>query len=238
MPYVVAIIYLVLNITNSGLKMREQKNISELSAYIQRLYSSEDELLEQIRLKAGEIAKPIQIGPEEGKLLQILIKLHGASKIVEIGTLLGYSTIYMARAIKDSGKIYSIEKNHQYAWLAENNFAAAGLADKIELLEGKANIKLEELKTKAPFDMVFIDADKINYPYYLDWAYSNLAAGGILVADNTLLFDAVYQDSPPSNIRAELVAAMQEFNEALADKNKFDALLLPYSEGFSIAVKK
>jgi predicted O-methyltransferase YrrM len=218
--------------------MRELDNLTALEKYIRNLYAPEDELLVHIKEQARRQAKPIQIGPEEGKLLQILIQLTRPQKIVEIGTLLGYSTIWMGRAASPDCKIYTIEKNADYAASAEENFRQAGIQEQVELKTGKAKEVLSEIETAGPVDMVFIDADKANYPYYLDWAYNNLKAGGLIVADNTLLFGSVYKPEQDQGVREELVSAMQQFNNKLADSEKFESLLLPYKEGFSIGIKK
>jgi predicted O-methyltransferase YrrM len=145
----------------------------------------------------------------------------------------------MARALPEDGQIYTIEKDPERAKLAEETFATAEpeTAKKITLLIGDAKEKLTELNAQAPFDMIFIDADKISYPAYLDWAEDNIRQGGIVIGDNSLLFDAIYLVEPPETIRKTTHKAMQEFNRRMADETKFMSVLLPTKEGMTVGVK-
>lgn len=205
--------------------------------YIRKLYAPQDALLESIDAALRKANIAMHVGAEEGKLLQMLIKLHGAKRIVEIGTLAGYSTLWMARALPEGGHIYTVNKDPKHIAMAKDNFSHSGLAGSITMLEADANEMLPKLSAQGPFDMVFIDADKISYDRYLDWTEANLRKGGLVVGDNTLLFGAVLQDSPPEGTAPATWAAMRRFNERLADTSKYFATMIPTQEGLSVAIK-
>jgi predicted O-methyltransferase YrrM len=205
--------------------------------YIRKLYAPQDSLLASIAETLKKLDIAWQVGPEEGKLLQLLIRLCGARRVVEIGTLAGYSTIWMARALPEGGQIFTIGKDPEHNAMAKHFFDQSDVAERITLLEGDAHLILPVLSKQAPYDMVFIDADKISYPDYLDWAEEHIRPGGLIVADNTLLFDAVALDAPPPGIAPKTWQAMRSFNERLADKNKFMSIMIPTAEGISVAIK-
>ena len=180
---------------------------------------------------------PISIGAEEGKLLQLLIRLAGVKKIIEIGSLSGYSALWMAEALPADGVLHAIEKSPEHVALIRQ---ATAHDARIQVHEGDASAILETLSADAPFDMVFIDADKPAYPRYLDWAEKYVRAGGLIVGDNTLLFGHVWGDTPPQGERAPSKSAwmaMQEFNARLADASKYHSILIPTEEGMTVAIK-
>jgi len=240
--------------------------------YIRGLYAQEDALLAQIRAKLEEGGLAIQIGAEEGRLLQLLIAMNNVKNIVEIGTLAGYSTIWMARALAKDGHIYTINRDENHIKMARENFAKSECEGRIIMLEGDAHKVLPtldfschpreggDLKQKIPansskkvwagmtkpafepktLDMVFIDADKISYNDYLDWAEENLRVGGLLVADNVLLGGSVAHSEPPADRRVAAPTTwqnMKKFNTRLADKSKYNASIIPTKEGLVVAVK-
>jgi len=206
-------------------------------AYIQETFSPEDETLQRIVKRIEKNTFPIQISPDIGRTLQLLIRMSGAKRIVEIGTLAGYSTIWMARALPDDGHIWTIECNPEHQEMALQGFAEAGVTDKITLMKGYATDMLAELSQNAPYDMIFIDADKISYESYLDWAEDNIRQGGLIVGDNTFLFGAVYMDELPGEVRESTKQAMLNFNRRLADPEKYTSVLLPTEQGLTVAVK-
>ncbi|EAL57874.1 O-methyltransferase, partial [Wolbachia endosymbiont of Drosophila ananassae] len=171
-----------------------RNNFSIKLSYIRNLFAKEYKTIEEYCIL--EKKQHIQISPEEGKLLSLFIKIHKIKSIVEIGTLYGYSSICMAKALLEDGHIYTIENNPQYSRIAKKNFSAFNLSDKITLIESNALEKLNELSAKAPFDMIFIDADKGGYPKYLDWAESYIKQMGYRCR-YTLLFNTVFLESPP-----------------------------------------
>lgn len=205
--------------------------------YIRNLYAAQDALLASIGIELERRNIAIQIGPEEGKLLQVLMNIHNARNVVEVGTLAGYSTIWMARALPNDGQIYTINKDPAHVQMAEHFFAQCECKRRITHLEGDAHKVLPALSAKAPFDMIFIDADKISYNDYLDWAEKNIRKGGLIVADNTLLGGVAAMKYPPQDFPKTRFQNIQRFNERLADKSKYNSIIIPTREGLSVAVK-
>jgi len=205
--------------------------------YIRKLYAPQDELLTAIDETLSKHDMAIQVGPEEGKMLQLFIGLYGVKTVVEIGTLAGYSAIWMARALPADGHLYTVNKDPQHIALAKKFFALSDVADRITMIEGDARKMLPTINDQGPFDMAFIDADKIHYNEYLDWAEENVRTGGLIVADNTLLFDLVASDTVPENIAPTTYHAMRRFNERLADPERYFSIMFPTKEGLSVAVK-
>jgi len=215
------------------------------SSYVESLYATEDKGLQSIRerlIAAGRWG--VNIGANEGRILQILIQLSGAEKIVEIGTLFGYSTVWMARALAGSEKgveggkhVFTLEKDPACAEQARLSFRECGVEEHVTLFEGDALQSLSTLSSKGPFDLAFIDANKSAYCEYLDWAEINVKRGGLIIGDNALLGGAVLQDEKPQNMSNRQWQQMRKFNERLADRNKFNATMLPTSEGLSVAIR-
>lgn len=201
--------------------------------YIRRLFAPETAALQDIRARTTDKNDQISIYPEEGKLLQFLIKTAGIKTIVEIGALTGYSASWMAGALPPDGHIYSFEKDEKRAALFLENIRHP----QITLITGDALTKLPSIEDKAPFDMIFIDADKLHYLEYLNWAEKHIRKGGLIVGDNTLLFDAVWHDTPTERVRPAALNAMRSFNQRLADPEKYTSILLPTAEGLTIALK-
>lgn len=217
---------------------------SPVLEYIRHLYAPEDAVLTAIREEFVRREMPIQVGAEEGKLLQVLLKLHKAKTVVEIGTLGGYSAIWMARALPSNGHLHTIEYNPEHAEIARKYIHRAGLQDKITVWQGMARDVLPRVgETIETCDALFIDADKINYPHYLDWAESNVRQGGLIIGDNTLLFGTVYLDAPPpmdedQMVRQSTWEAMRNFNARLGDPKHFDGVMIATEQGLSVAIKK
>lgn len=205
--------------------------------YIRELFAPEDTLLSAIG-KQESSRLPIHIGAEEGKLLQWIIQLAQVRTIVEIGTLSGYSTLWMARALPEGGHLYSIEKEEERLAIARKHIAASDVADRITLLHGDAHQILPELEDHAPFDMIFIDADKISYLDYLDWAEKYVRKGGVIIGDNSFLFEAVYLEELPEGVRPQTREVMREFNRRLAEPEKYCSIMLPTKEGMTLAIKQ
>ena len=205
--------------------------------YIRNLYAGQDDLLASINDELEKRNIAIQIGAEEGRLLQLLIALHSAKTIVEIGTLAGYSTIWMARALPQDGHIYTINKDPEHVQLAESFFAKCECRTRITQLAGDAHDVLLTLSKQGQFDMVFIDADKISYPDYLDWAEKNIRRGGLIIADNTLLGGLAIEKTPPEGYAPTTWQNMRIFNERLAEKTQYNATMIPTREGLTVAIK-
>lgn len=205
--------------------------------YIRKLYARQDALLAHAAAAAERISMPIQIGPEEGKLLQMFITLYGIKTIVEVGTLTGYSALWMARALPEDGHLYTMNKDKLHVDLAAEIFAASEVAARITQVHGDAHDTLPTLNDKGPFDMVFIDADKLSYNDYLDWAEENVRRFGLIVADNTLFFGTIGDKEPPADHAPSTWHAMKLFNERLADESRYFSTLIPTQQGLTVAVK-
>lgn len=149
----------------------------------------DDEALGAALAAAREAGLPqIQLSPPQGRLLQLLTRLVGARRVLEFGTLGGYSAILLARALVPGGRLITLEANPEYAALARASIERAGLGDAVEVRVGPALEQLPELEAEGagPFDLVFIDADKVNTPNYFAWALGQTRPGGLIVADNVV----------------------------------------------------
>ncbi|MEL6273248.1 MAG: O-methyltransferase, partial [Chloroflexota bacterium] len=137
--------------------------------------------------EAAELPE-IQVAPNQGKMLMLLAQIQGAKTILEIGTLGGYSTIWLGRALPDDGHLITLEYEPKHADVARQNMEQAGLADKVDVRVGLAVDRLAQIAEDghAPFDMIFMDADKVNYPNYLTWALKLSRPGTLIVADNVV----------------------------------------------------
>jgi caffeoyl-CoA O-methyltransferase len=179
---------------------------------------------------------PIQISPLQGKLLQVLAAAAGARKILEIGALAGYSGAWLARALPADGKLITLEVSAKHAEVVRETFAAAGVADRAEVRVGPALETLPTLASEAPFDLVFIDADKGNYPAYLDWAVKLSRPGTIIVADNVIRGGRVFQSPPPD----ENAAGGAAYNAKLLANPRLLSVAFPMDDegmdGFAISV--
>lgn len=219
--------------------MRNKDEKSLATTYIENLFAGEDEVLQHVRRKMQEVDKDgMSISAGEAKFLQMLIAANKVKTIVEVGTFAGYSAIWMARSLAKDGHLYTFEFDPKHAKMAQENFALAQLQDRITLLEGAASEQLKLIEDKAPFDMIFIDADKAGYPEYLTWAEKNVRSGGLIIGDNTFLFGSVYHDSCPEHETKRRYEAMREFNRRLADTSKYISILVATDEGMTVAVKK
>lgn len=200
----------------------------QIDAYISELFIKEDDALRGALESARAAGLPgIHVPAPLGKLLSILTRISGARKILEIGTLGGYSGIWMARALPAGGRLISLEVNPHHAEVARGNFSRAGVANKVEVRVGAALHTLPTLEGEAPFDLVYIDADKDNYPAYLDWAIRLTRPGALIVADNVLRGGAII--NPASGDAG--ARGIHEFNRRAAEHPRFDSLIIPNRNG-------
>ncbi len=204
-----------------------------LSEYVTKTFASEDETLARMRhdiLKRG--LPPIMIGPEEAAFLHFLVVATGARRAVEVGTLGGYSGTWIARGLGPQGKLFTLEVDAKHARVARENFRSAEVHDRVEVLEGNAEAILPSLSEQGPFDFVFIDADKVGYPQYLDWALENLETGGVVAAHNAFARGRIVEEGTTD----ESVSALQQFNSRLAADPRLVATIFPAGDGVAIAV--
>ncbi|MFG2404046.1 O-methyltransferase [Streptomyces brevispora] len=193
-----------------------QARWAEVDDYFNALLVGSDEALDaavEASEKAGLPA--IQVAANQGKLLNLLARLQGARTVLEIGTLGGYSTIWLARALPEGGRLVTLEADPECAEVARRNIERAGLADVVEIRVGRALDTLPELAEQGygPFDVVFIDADKPSNPDYLAWSLKLTRPGSLIIADNVVrdgeVVDAASEDPKVRGVRrfTELVAA-------------------------------
>jgi caffeoyl-CoA O-methyltransferase len=207
-----------------------------LRDYVERTYHPEDDVLAAVRRRSREAGLPeIQVGILDGRHLTTIAAAVRAEKAVEIGTLGGYSGICLLRGMRPGGVLHTFELDPHHAEVAEQSFRAAGFADRVRIHVGPARERLDEIAGEAPFDLVFIDADKVGYPSYLDWAARHLRPGGAVLLDNAFLFGEIIHE--PKGDRAEAIAAMRRAHEQLAGSGSFIATVLPTGEGLAFGVR-
>jgi caffeoyl-CoA O-methyltransferase len=201
-----------------------------LLAFVERVHAAHDTALDRaFKAPAAEGMPEIQVAPSEGKLLGLLLRMIDARKVVEVGTLAGYSAVRMARALPEDGKLYTIEYDPKHAAVARANIDAAGLSSRIDVRVGPGNDVLPQLSALAPFDALFLDADKQGYPDYARWGARHLRKGGLLIADNSYFFGKLLEDEPAAR-------AMRRFHEELP--SEFDSVCAPTPDGLVVAIKR
>jgi predicted O-methyltransferase YrrM len=210
----------------------------EVDQYIERLFVPRDAVLEE-SLKAAIVAglPEIHVSPNEGKLLYLLAKLSGAKRVLEIGLLGGYSTIWLARAIAPKGHLVSLELDENYVRVAGKNLEIAGLRSMVDIRQGAAAATLEKMVKagEAPFDLVFIDADKDGYPVYLDYALKLTKPGSLILADNVIRRIAdtmVNHEKPKPGAPDPLLGGIEEFNRKLAGNPKLESIVVTVTREF------
>ncbi len=208
-----------------------------LAGWAESVYRPEDDVLREIRERSAAAGlSPIQVGAFDGLHLEVLARAAGARRAVEIGTLGGYSGVCLLRGMGDEGFLHTFEREPRHAEIARESFRKAGVAGRVEIHVGEAHELLRDVEREGPFDLVFVDADKLGYPAYLAWAEAHLRVGGLVLADNTFGFGHVHE-ARPAGESAEAMAALRRFSERLARGGRFRATMLPTAEGLSLGVK-
>jgi len=206
----------------------------EISQYINGLFCKPDVALEQTIQSIQEHNMPtINVKPEEGCFLQFLVRACNARRVLEIGTLGGYSGIWIARGLPPGGKLTTVELEPLHAQVSQANFARAKVDDLVQIQIGNAHDILPTLESEGPFDLVFIDAEKPGYPKYFDWAVENIRLGGVIAAHNAFRKGEVLQ----KDSQDERVQIMQAFNQQVARDARFIATIYPAGDGMVLAVK-
>ncbi|MFG2985764.1 O-methyltransferase [Streptomyces sp. NPDC048258] len=200
-----------------------QHTWTAVDAYFEGLLVEEDEVLTVSAADTEAAGLPAhQVAPNQGKLLHLLARIRGARTILEIGTLGGYSTIWLARALPEGGQLVTLEVDERCADVAAANIARAGLEHVVDIRRGRAIDLLPELTDVAPFDLVFIDADKPSNPQYLEWALKLTRSGSVIIGDNVVRDGAVV-DSTSSDPR---VQGVRRFTELIAEHPQLTATAL------------
>ena len=170
----------------------------------------------------------IQLGPAEGRLLELLLRLAGAKRVVEIGTLAGYSALWIARALPPGGHLWTVEADRRHAGVAAEVIGEAGLGDRVTVIADEALAVLPKLSDSGPFCAVFLDADKGRYDIYGRWATENLRPGGLLIGDNAYLFGRLLDQS-------EDAQAMRRFHEEMA--SNYRSVCVPTPDGLAVGIR-
>ncbi len=209
-------------------------DLEKSSQYIQSLFAKQDQAQIFATTNSHQQGLPaINVSPEEGRFLQLLVRASGGTKALEIGTLGGYSGIWIARGLAAGGRLFSLERDPKHAAVAREHFRQAGVSDLVDIRLGDAHHSLIGLTSEAPFDFVFIDAEKSGYPDYYNWALEHLRIGGIVAAHNALRGGAVFD----SDNQDATVRALRRFNLQVAGDPRVLSSIYPAGDGTLIAVR-
>jgi len=208
----------------------ERYSTPQILDWLATTHHPADEALRRAFLAPADHGMPeIQIGASEGRFLELLLRLANARKVVEIGTLAGYSALWIARALPSDGHVWTLESEPEHAGVARRVLAAAGVQDSVSVIEGDAIESLPNLSDFGPFCAVFVDADKARYDQYGRWAREHLRPGGLLIGDNAYFFGDLLEDT-------EAARAMRRFHEEMAED--FDSVCVPTPDGLAVGIRR
>lgn len=206
---------------------------SRIIDYATAMSRGESLILHALREETEKLPEAnMMITPLQARVLETLVRWGNTKRILEIGTFTGYSSLCMALALVEDGRIVTLDKDENWTRMAQRFWEVAGVSHKVELRLGLAHESLE--KVEGPFDMVFIDADKQRYPTYYEMCFKLLCPGGLFVFDNTL-WDGTVADYENMD---ETPQALRAFNARLRDDERIEPLLLPLADGMTLAVKR
>ncbi|AUU90891.1 O-methyltransferase [Enterobacteriaceae bacterium ENNIH3] len=197
-----------------------QKQWSNVDNYLIEKLIQKDDILEQVLVNNQQAGLPaFDVAANQGQLLALFVRMTGAKRILEIGTLGGYSTIWMARELPTDGELLTLEADAHHASIARQNLQLAGVAERVKLIEGPALNSLEQLGEHPPFDLIFIDADKPSNPDYLRWALRYSRPGTLIIGDN------VVRDGEVTNPQSDdaRVQGVRTFIEMLGEDPRLTA---------------
>ncbi|WP_342045770.1 O-methyltransferase [Bacillus sp. OTU530] len=214
---------------------------NDVDIYFSSKLQKSDPIMNSILKANAEAGLPaIDVSPNQGKLLYLLAKLKGAKNILEIGTLGGYSSVWLARALPEDGHLVTLEFSEKHAKVANENIKNAGLENQIEIMVGPALGTLPILKKRLlSFDLIFIDADKPNNPEYLKWALELSKPGTVIITDNVVRNGKVIEDDPEdSNVQG-----IHQFINLLSEESRIDSTAIQTVgvkgyDGFALGVVK
>jgi predicted O-methyltransferase YrrM len=201
-----------------------------IEKYIEDLFVPSDAALEQNLKDADAAGLPaIAVAPDQGRLIYILAKIAGPKRILEIGTLGGYSTTLLARALPKDGKLVTLEMSPEHAAVARINLDRAGVGELVEIRVGPAGDTLDKMiaAREESFDLIFIDADKTGYVGYLNQVMQLSHSGTVILGDNLIRHGDILHATPPD----ESAAAVKEFNALIANDSRLESILLPILKG-------
>jgi len=212
-----------------------------IEKYIERLFVAPDPALAQGLSDADSAGLPqIQVSPNQGKLLYLLTKIIGARRVLEIGTLGGYSTTWFARALPDGGTVTTLEVDRTHAAVARRSVDRAGVGNRVTIEVGPGAQTMQRFIAQrvAPFDLIFIDADKPGYSEYLDLSVKLSRPGTVIIADNLIRDGAVLEEQPEE----DNARAARAFNAKLAAESRLESIIIPVLgkriDGMSISIVK
>ena len=208
----------------------------ELHAYLVEHGARQDQVLERVQEETAAMGSisAMQIAPDQGAFMELLTRAIGAQEALEVGTFTGYSAISIARGLAPAGRLLCLELSEEYAETAARNLAAAGVADRVEIITGPAGETLRKLPEREHFDLVFIDADKRGYAFYFEEALKLTLQGGLILLDNVLQDGRVLDPDPGDESTNAIVA----LNEKLARDERIDIAMVAIADGITIARKR
>src|SRR5580658_1527808 len=208
------------------MELLNEQLVERIDRYIEDLFTPADAaLLENLKDADAAGLPAINVSPNQGHLLYLLVKIAGAKRVLEIGTLGGYSTTWLARALPRGGVLITLERELKHAEVARRSLERAGLGSIVEVRVGSANDSLRDLigSGAKPFDAIFIDADKTGYVEYLDLSLQLSHPGTLILADNVIRNGKVMKENPPDASDR----GVRAYNEAIARHPRLESLLLP-----------
>ena len=197
-------------------------------------HSRQDAVLARVERETAEMPRAMmQISPEQGALMELLVRLTGARDALEVGTFTGYSAICIARGLPENGRLTCLELDQGYADIAQRNLEAAGIADRVRIEVGPAGEALAAMPEEPAFDFVFLDADKTGYPAYYELLLPRMWSGALLLIDNVLMDGDVVK--PEAGSSAEVIAAL---NDKIAADERVDAAFAMVADGLAFVRKR
>lgn len=206
-----------------------------LARYVQQHFVTEPERWQARRAVGESLRSGLQMSPYEAALVAWLLRLHGATHVLEVGSFVGVSALWLASALPPDGTVTTIERDATYATHARATMQDAG-ETRVECVEADILDYLATCTTR--YDALFLDGEKKTYADVLNAALPHLKKGALIIADNTLLFGAMLGEAPRARVTDTQHAAMERFHTTLADTTRFDTTLLPTTEGLTVAVYK
>jgi caffeoyl-CoA O-methyltransferase len=204
----------------------------ELADYLAR-HARQDEVLARVERETAELPMAMMATtPDEAALLEMLARLVGARRALEIGTFTGYGAISIARGLAEGGSLTCLEVSEEFAEIARRNVESAGLSDRVEIRLGPADEALRAMPEEPTFDYVFIDADKKGYPKYYDLVVPRLVSGGLLLLDNVFLGGDVVS---PHDERTRI---MHELNDRVTADERVDSVMIHVADGLTLVRKR
>jgi caffeoyl-CoA O-methyltransferase len=207
-----------------------------LHAYLVERGARQDDVLRRLAAETGQLGgiSVMQVAPDQGALITLLVRAIGARRAIELGTFTGYSAICIARALPDDGELLACELNETWAEIARRYFAEAGVAERVDLRLGPALETLRALPNAESFDFAFIDADKEGYPDYYEECLARLRPGGMVMIDNVLMSGRAL-DPDPDDASARTIASL---NERIAADERVEVAMLGIADGVTLALKR